>query len=75
MCGCMVTEVLEDSRSLIKGKKLYVFWIVWPRDKHATKHENEKDDESDTEEGDQMEDFSTHVKQKNLKQVEYNIDK
>lgn len=33
--GSMVTDVQEESIGTIKGKKIYVFWLVWPHDKNA----------------------------------------
>lgn len=31
--GCLVTDITEEIRVNIKGKKLYSFWVVWPHDK------------------------------------------
>ena len=71
-------KVQEDSTGVIGGRKLYIFWIVWPHDKNATKCDNEKenknDDDSDVEEVEhkerEREESSTHpTKHKDLKQV------
>jgi hypothetical protein len=33
--GCLVTDITEEMRVNIKGKKLYSFWVVWPHDKSS----------------------------------------
>lgn len=38
--GCLVTDITEEIRVNIKGKKLYSFWIVWPHDKCNNNYNN-----------------------------------
>ena len=33
--GCLVTEVVEENIGTLKGKKIFVFWLVWPHDKNS----------------------------------------
>lgn len=44
--GCIVTDIIEESNGTIKGKKIFVFWLVWPHDKNS-KPTEEKDDSDD----------------------------
>lgn len=58
--GCIVTDISEEMVGTIKGKKIYVFWVVWPHDKHQKNPDHpelqsltipeESDDEEDTKE-------------------------
>jgi hypothetical protein len=47
--GCRVTDIVEESFSTIRGKKVYVFWLVWPHDKHSKADEKAGDDSEDDE--------------------------
>jgi len=38
--GCLVTDITEEIRVNIKGKKLYSFWVVWPHDKCNNNNNN-----------------------------------
>lgn len=73
--GCMVTEIVEDSRGVIKGRKQYVFWVIWPYEKTKTKGDITKDEDSDGEVGredadtKEREDFTAAGKTKDLKQI------
>eukprot|EP01041_Mallomonas_annulata_P009846 gene9847-20481_t len=61
--------VQEDSKGVIKGKKLYVFWIIWPHDKNLGKSDDKADDDSDNEDTEHKEKDDTCVKHKDLKQI------
>lgn len=39
VCGCQVTPIVEEGLK----KKLYTFWIVWPRDKNSKELEEAED--------------------------------
>jgi hypothetical protein len=43
--GCLVTDITEEIRVNIKGKKLYSFWVVWPHDKCNNNNNNNIDKE------------------------------
>lgn len=32
MPGCAITDITEET--LLKGRKIFSFWIVWPHDKN-----------------------------------------
>lgn len=66
--GCICTEIVEDSRGV--RKKQYVFWVIWPYDKNASKVKLEKEDDSDGEEDlKEREEPPPNGKAKNLKQI------
>jgi len=77
--GCIVTDISEEMVGTIKGKKIYLFWIVWPHDKHqkVSEHQHqeqqsltipeESDDEEDTNE--QKESKFNSQKSKHLKGI------
>jgi hypothetical protein len=46
--GCIVTQVTE-CKSSISGKKLYSFWIVWPKSEDEAANPPAKGDDSDDE--------------------------
>lgn len=69
--GCVLTEVVEDSMTSIKGRKLFSFWIVWPHDKRSKPHQEPTSGDLTAELESDDEDIShTHnVKHKDLKQI------
>ena len=40
--GCLVTDITEETRVNIKGKKLYSFWVVWPHNKSNIDDDNKE---------------------------------
>lgn len=64
--GCIVTDIIEENRVNIKGKKLYSFWIVWPHDKNV-KNGDKNENDSDIEENDHIIDMSKDIKETQIK--------
>jgi hypothetical protein len=62
--GCIVTEPTEEHT--LKGKKIYVFWVIWPYDKNSK--QEEVGDDSDDDEHRETTDGSDKA-QKNLKEI------
>ena len=40
--GCLVTDITEETRVSIKGKKWYSFWVVWPHNKSNIDDDNKE---------------------------------
>jgi hypothetical protein len=47
--GSIVTDAQEESIGTVRGKKIFVFWLVWPFDKNSKANANSIGDDSDEE--------------------------
>lgn len=70
--GCLVTEVHEENTGALKGKKIFVFWVVWPHDKNS-KHVDDKTQDTaigdDSDDDDHPDQDKPAGKLKHLKEI------
>ncbi len=66
--GCKVTDIVEEFVGTLKGRRIFVFWLVWPHDKHLKAMDErgsaapEDSDDDDERSGDRSSQKSRYLK-------------